>query len=98
MYTKLNKKTTLNSIKPQNLACSDLLSSETKGFRLLQIITTYRDANGVTKKGRVKLDTWVSRTPTIIVVPTVAPMGATYNTGNRGNPNPIGEPNILHTL
>ena len=33
------------------------LISETKGSRLLQAYMKYRDANGVTKVGRVKLDT-----------------------------------------
>ena len=57
--TKLNKKTTLNSIKvtfKQDID-KDILPSETKGLRLLQTVITYRDANGVTRTGRVKLDT-----------------------------------------
>ena len=55
--TRVNNKTTLNSIKSSNPASSDMLPSEIKGFRLLQGTLTYRDANGVTRTGRVKLDT-----------------------------------------
>ena len=53
----LNKKTTLNSVKPHTNTEGELLPSERKGLRLLQAIISYRDANGVTKTGRVKLDT-----------------------------------------
>ena len=53
----LNKKTTLNSVKPPSNTDGELLPSERKGLRLLQTIVQYRDANGVTKTGRVKLDT-----------------------------------------
>ena len=54
---KLNEKTTLNSVKPTNNNTNDLLPSETKNFRLLQVIVKYRDAKGTVKTGRVKLDT-----------------------------------------
>lgn len=53
----LNKKTTLNSVKPHTNTEGKLLPSETKGLRLLQATISYRDVNGVTKTGRVKLDT-----------------------------------------
>ena len=53
----LNKKTTLNSVKPHTNTEGELLPSERKGLRLLQAIISYRDVNGVTKTGRVKLDT-----------------------------------------
>lgn len=53
----LNNRTTLNSNKHPNQTSSNLLPSETKGLRLLQAIVTYRDAHGVTRSGRVKLDT-----------------------------------------
>ena len=55
--TMLNNRTTLNSNKHPNQTSSNLLPSETKGLRLLQAIVTYRDAHGVTRSGRVKLDT-----------------------------------------
>ena len=82
VYTNKNKNKTL-------------LSSETKGTRLLQAYMHYRDVNGITKLGRVKLDTQSNgcySLPNISLPRKWRPWEPTLVKGIGGNLLPLGDP------
>ena len=91
----LNKKTTLNAVKTRANTNGKLLPSETKGLRLLQAIVSYRDANGVTKTGRVKLDTCSNgcyALPDMALPRPWRPWEPRSVQGIEGNLSPLGNP------
>ena len=85
----------MNSVKPNTNTEGKLLPSETKGLRLLQATISYRDANGVTKTGRVKLDTCSNgcyALPGITLPRPWRPWEPRSVKGIQGNLSPLGNP------
>ena len=96
IYTKITKKTTLVVNKSlRDSSSTDQLPSETKGLRLLQAIISYRDANGVAKTGRVKLDTCSNgcyALPELSLPRPWRPWEPRSVKGIEGNLSPLGNP------
>ena len=96
IYTKITKKTTLVVNRSlHDSRSTEQLPSETKGLRLLQAIISYRDANGVAKTGRVKLDTCSNgcyALPELSLPRPWRPWEPRSVKGIEGNLTPLGNP------